>query len=41
MLTGHEKTIYSVAFSPAGKIIASGSRDWNIKLTDVSALAAP
>jgi WD40 repeat protein len=31
-LRGHKKTVYSVEFSPNGKILASGSRDNTIKL---------
>ena len=40
-LTGHEGPVYSVAFSPAGKTIASAGDEDTIKLLDVSALAAP
>jgi nitrous oxidase accessory protein NosD len=35
-LTGHTDWVYSVAFSPDGKLLASGSRDWTIKLWDVA-----
>ncbi|NJO14411.1 MAG: WD40 repeat domain-containing protein [Thioploca sp.] len=31
-LRGHKKTVYSVDFSPDGKILASGSRDNTVKL---------
>jgi WD40 repeat protein len=36
-LKGHTSDVYSVAFSPDGKMLASGSRDKTIKLWDVSA----
>jgi len=35
-LRGHKIRVFSVAFSPDGKFLASGSRDTTIKLWDVS-----
>ena len=35
ILKGHTQAVYSVAFSPDGKTLASGSRDQTIKLWDV------
>src|SRR5688572_27491023 len=34
--TGHSGWVYSVAFSPDGKLLASGSSDQTIKLWDVA-----
>ncbi|MFI6456251.1 WD40 repeat domain-containing protein [Streptosporangium amethystogenes] len=31
-LTGHDSVVYSVAFSPDGKILATGSRDDTVQL---------
>ena len=36
VLDGHEEQVNSVAFSPNGQILASGSKDGNVKLWDVN-----
>ena len=40
-LTGHDKAIYAVAFSPDGTILATGSADNTVRLWDVSTPARP
>ncbi len=34
-LRGHTELVNSVAYSPDGKILASGSNDWTIRIWDV------
>ena len=40
-LTGNGGTVYSVAFSPSGHTLASGSGDWSTRLWNVTDLARP
>ena len=40
-LTGHTGIIYSVAFSPGGQTVASGSNDWTIKLWNLASGQGP